>query len=267
MSTYTIQVRSICEYLNDLSEPPEWDNISNVVFTAAQKIFLPTLKTFDPDHTIELETKILYTYYTREIGFETYGLWKFHMNNKLRMLLPYYNQLYQGLAEQVSPYDNVNMWVKTSRELAENNSDIQNRDFRDTESGTLLRKESGDKTNTTNTNANDLSLFSATPQGSISGLLNMDYLTNATKNNSASTNFTSDTTTHDMKDTTEGTRMKDENVKRNGMRMRDEGYTSERKGKDSLSSYMELNRKYLDGVLNIDKMFVDEFADLFMGVW
>ena len=51
---------------------------------------------FDENYRSVLETKILRHYYTREIGFETVGLWKHYLKTKLNEIMPKYNKLYEA---------------------------------------------------------------------------------------------------------------------------------------------------------------------------
>lgn len=64
-----------------------------------------------------LETLIIRHYYMHSIGFETIGLFKFHMETKLQEIMPYYIELYETQFSKldVSPFINYKLhdeWVR-----------------------------------------------------------------------------------------------------------------------------------------------------------
>lgn len=95
MSKYTTEVRFICENAYN-NENSGFTSIDTILNTVAPKIFNFDFPIFDEQYRIPLETKILRTYYTREICEETVGLWKLRLQNKLCNIMPYYNQLYES---------------------------------------------------------------------------------------------------------------------------------------------------------------------------
>lgn len=98
MSKYTTEVRYICEEAAGLQESVGFDDIWNVLTdeTVAKVFQNITFPLFDEAYRIPLEKKILLHYYTREIGFETVGLWKLKLTSRLNDIMPLYNQLYQS---------------------------------------------------------------------------------------------------------------------------------------------------------------------------
>ena len=82
MSKYTTEVRFICENAYN-NENSGFTSIDTILNTVAPKIFNFDFPIFDEQYRIPLETKILRTYYTREICEETVGLWKLRLQNKL----------------------------------------------------------------------------------------------------------------------------------------------------------------------------------------
>lgn len=90
MSTYTTEVRWIIQQITGLG--PE--NLDESINNAWSKIFDFPFPMFDEDYRSVLCQKILKNYYTREIGYETVQLWKLRLNQKLNLIMPYYNKLY-----------------------------------------------------------------------------------------------------------------------------------------------------------------------------
>lgn len=107
MSKYTTEVRFICEEAAGLTESVDYNDVNEVVEKAYPKIFDSSLIFYDEETKARLLPKILVHYYQREIGFETVGLWKLKLNQKMREILPYYNQLYASEALEYDPLKNV----------------------------------------------------------------------------------------------------------------------------------------------------------------
>lgn len=211
MSKYTTEVRFICESYAGLDESVDYDHVEEVIENSYRKIFkindIPMFNGETEAHRAGLFKKILLHYYTREIGYETVGLWKLKLNQKLIEIMPYYNQLYESELIQFDPLKNTDV---TKTHEGEYNDDEKVDNIRDTEShrGTHTEQTSDTTEDTTlrhsktTTQGNDVrtndilsqgdswQLFSDTPQGGLNGITeasgvdsvgNNSYLTNATR--------------------------------------------------------------------------------------
>ena len=107
MSKYTTEVRFICEEAIGLKQSVGYNDVNDIVQQAYPKIFDSSLVFHNEETKARLLPKILLHYYTREIGFETVGLWKLKLNQKMREILPYYNQLYASEELEYDPLKNV----------------------------------------------------------------------------------------------------------------------------------------------------------------
>ena len=106
MSKYTTEVRFICETEAGYTESKGFNSIDNILDIAAPKIFNFDFPIFDENYRLPLEKKILRHYYTREISEETVGLWKLRLQDRLCMIMPYYNKLYESELLEFNPlYD------------------------------------------------------------------------------------------------------------------------------------------------------------------
>ena len=210
MSKYTTEVRYICETYADLKESVGYDSIDEVVTKAVPKIFkteqIPMFTGETTEHRTLLFKKILLHYYTREIGYETVGLWKLKLNQKLMEIIPYYNKLYESELIEFDPMKNVDVTNEHEGEY-EDNEKVDNERTSESSKGTHTEQasysnedvtlrhakttEQGDdvRTNVIDSNGETWSLFSDTPQGGINGISNASaspsvadnsYLTNAT---------------------------------------------------------------------------------------
>lgn len=230
MSKYTTEVRFICEEAAGLNSSEGYNDVNEIVEKAYPKIFDSSLVFHNEETKSRLLPKILLHYYQREIGFETVGLWKLKLNQKLREILPYYNQLYASEEVEYNPLQNVDNTHTHSGEYANSkqNGSTQSEDKTETRNlqtvdngsssydrneDTILRHDrTTTRGNDTNTRTIDSPLdhwemFSDTPQGGIDGvqlaggvgsagtLADNAYLTNAT-HITESPAATHDTTQH-----------------------------------------------------------------------
>jgi hypothetical protein len=157
--------------------------------------------------------------------------------------------------------------------------------------GTNDTKETGTSDTTTSAESNETKrdLYSDTPQGAITGLENEKYLTNARKitdnvTNSGSEdtgttrNIDNDYTENDTTNNTENTTTNNtENMTTNdtktgtnkvtGTSNTTEDYLETLIGKQGSGTYSKMLMEFRDTFLNIDMMVIDEFKDLFFGLW
>ena len=116
---------------------------------------------FDENYRNTLNQNILYHYYENEIGFETAGLFRFYLKQKLNEIMPYYNELYLAQKELLNNITgNVNL------------------------TETLNRDTSTNTTSNSNSNSKGKNVFLDTPQGGMykGDIDSTDYATNVTWN-------------------------------------------------------------------------------------
>lgn len=109
MSKYTIELRSICESLVPKDSHVEYMDVDEVISTARPKIFNFNYPKWNPDYNNQLEEKIIRNYYMREIGLETYGLFKLRLEVKMNEIMPYYNKLYESETLKFDPLKEVDL--------------------------------------------------------------------------------------------------------------------------------------------------------------
>lgn len=123
MSKYTTEIRYICEHYAGLNESTGFEDVDEVVEAARSKIF-SNYPIFDESHRAELEKKILKHYYTREIGFETVGLFKLHLNARMAEIMPYYNKLYESETLEFNPFINTDFKVEGQEQGQSGGQDV-----------------------------------------------------------------------------------------------------------------------------------------------
>lgn len=231
MSKYTTEVRFICESLSGLNESVGCDNVDEVISKSWDKIFTTNTEFFDENYKSVICQKILKHYYLREIGCETFGVWKLWVNTKLEEIMPYYNKLYNAEKIKFDPMNDTNLTRTHTKKVDENSNN----------DGTI------NNNSTSNNTRRDL--YSDTPQGALTGVENEEYLTNARK--------TTDTNTNTITGATNTTANLNST----------EDYLETIIGKQNAESFSELLVKYRKSLINIDMQIIDEFSELFINLW
>ena len=305
MSKYTTEVRYICESYAGLTESAGFTSVDQVIDDSWDKIFT-TLADVYGNHKEELCKKILKHYYTREIGAETVGLWKLWMNTRFEEIMPYYNKLYETAAAEINYLNDVD-YTRTINEEGENTSEKTGSgttrhtisgDKSDTEtlSGSRDASRSDERdiardasnSSDSTTSGENKNLYSDTPQG---GLQNFDpddtgtkYLTDARLISDAQSGHQADIIDEDTHDELTSTEHSEDESTRTltgtsstvdaGTSSDTEAITGE-SSKDTTehvigrqaSPAARLIDEYRKTILNVDMMVIDQFKDLFFGLW
>lgn len=279
MSKYTTEVRFICESKSGLEESKGASSVDEVIANSWSKIFTSKVSFFDEAYRSVLCQKILKHYYLREIGAETVGIWMLWMNTRLEEIMPYYNQLYESAKIEFDPMHDVDLTRKHERNVDGTSKEDGTRTDNTTGKRTLTGNRDTDSTGSSTRNTTSGSdetkrdLYSDTPQGAITGLENENYLTNARKitNNvngtgNEETNTTENTGTNYNE--TEDTAGKVDGITSNtGSSSTTEDYLETITGKQGTESFSSLLNKFRETFLNIDMQVIEEFSDLFFGLW
>lgn len=154
MSKYTITIKDI---VDDYSITSKNKDIDSKLDTAREYLFDFNYPVIDNETKKRIEIAILKHYYLREIAFETVGIFKIKLNDRLNLIMPRYNALYNKQDLSLSPY--INSYLD---ELGNSNNDAN-----------------------TITNNADWQTTSDTPQGILNDLKSGKYSSGAvyTENN------------------------------------------------------------------------------------
>lgn len=240
MSFYTVTVLNICAGLAKLDHNPYGNDIDFCINEAYLRIFGPAQwDVSEPGNKEQLGKKILRHYLNYEIGYETYAMWKYEINQKLSEIMPYYNELYQSLTLVTDPLDDVNY----TRTYTGEDKDTANRTNTVTSNTTTNTKIDGTRTNA----------YSDTPQGSLTNVERGNYLTNASK---ATDNENNSTTGNGTTEQTESNTVN-----------KSLSHEETIKGKQGTQSYNKLLAEYRQNIINIDLMIIDELKDQFLTLW
>ena len=275
MSKYTTEVRFICESLTGHDESVGFNEIDTIIQDAIPLIFSFDFPIFDEDYRNVLCTKILRHYYTREIGLESYGLWKLKLQTKLNEIMPYYNKLYLSELLKYDPLRDVDMVTTNVGTKTGERTDVQNDSRTNSFSGSRTNENEqtnvSSNENTRNVDSQDRDMYSDTPQGNLTGVDTNTYLTNfrkvlGTNNTTDKGNVTdvgkSKQTVND--NNSESTHGSNTSV---GKTNNTEDYVVHVVGKSAGANYAKMIKDFRDNLLNIDMDIIRDLADLFMLIW
>lgn len=231
MSSFTTQIRYICESLAGYDASKGYMSVDDIIDKSWNKIFPPSFVTFTPEYRPVLAKKILKHYYTREIGSETFGLFQLRLDAKLSVIMPYYNKLYKAFEKDYDILSDTDVTIDHNRK--------SKGDSGSTSTGSNTNKNSGQAINR----------HSNTPQGGLDGIKSDRYLSSA-----------------DITDTTDNSTGSN-NLKSNSNFNTTEDYVEHITGKRGGMTYAYMVNEYAEKLKNIDRMVISELSDLFMQVW
>lgn len=231
----------------------EYDSytVDQIITAGMPHIFDFDYPIWSNDYKNVLQTKILKHYYTHEIATETPDLFKLYLDDRLNMIMPYYNQLYASTQLKFDPlvnYDEKETYNKTG---TQNKNGTQNRD-----SNSDSTRDNSNTITRDNT-ANSQRIFSDTPQAPLAGL---DYATTLTKDSGTLKDTASDTGSETFNSTDT------ENIKNTETLKSTDDFIRAKSGNLG-ENYSEMLLKFRDTIINIDAMIINELRDLFMVIY
>lgn len=212
----------------------------------------------------QFETGIIRQFFFREIGFDTFGIFKFRLENWLNLNMPYFNKLYLSIAieDEKSPLDNSNRNETYTKTIDRDNTVAINDLEKVTDANGTSSSDADNTTNRFNrdilSNTPDTRLQLATGEdgSGMTGII--EYASQIDENKSIDKIISSvdDTTTAKTTETTNGTTVQTDN--------KTETYTQEAHGKIGIQSYAHLLKEYRENLARVDKMLYREINELFM---
>ena len=251
----------------------------------------PNWEGYDPTFRSSLNSKIVDFYWGYEIGSETPSMFKQRINQKMRLIMPYYNLLFKAQWENFKQFD-PNTFYKEKEYKGGTEKEYKGGTEKEYKGGT--EKELGERKqydysgSATYGVENDGSISNEgkqynfdTPQNMSSLNVNSpDHMSSAAvvKNNQGKvytqngkyngTTMTTDPTfiADAVKDTEKYTNDRKDTEKYTNDRKDTEKYTNDRKDTEkgyNTSRYTQY-KEYLEGLKNIEQMIIDELRDCFM---
>lgn len=181
MSKFTTELRYICEVQAGKTESEGYDSVDDIIDETANDI-IGNYPIFDENYRKTLNCKIIKHYYTREIGFETVGLFRLKLNTMMNEIMPYYNQLYSSALLQFNPFYDVD-YQEESDKSADTSSHRQSENQFDKTS--VMDEGENSQESATSNSKKDADTFQNSTEKSA---WNVDNENNSDKNSSTNSN-------------------------------------------------------------------------------
>lgn len=262
MSKYTSELSFICASLAGYTDELTAPGYRTVIEKARPLIFDFSYPIWDEAKRAEFETKILRHFYTYEIGFETYGLWKLRLDDWLNTNMPYFNPLYKAVEKEYGVFTTDDFTIESKEDTK--HDDVNTSTHDKTSTGTASGEGTSDYNSNSKSNEDSTNSHTDTPQGSLDNFLAGEYLSDASHmNGSSSNNFTSgnkskSNSTSTLMDNTQ------DSENRKGEENRTLLHTEKGFRGRSASS---LFKDYMEANANIDQKLFEAMAPLFMLIW
>lgn len=221
---YTISVRWIVESYSQ--ETPEISTDRKIAIALPQ-IFNFDFPIYSEAYRTEFEEKLVRHFYFHEINITSIGAWKFQLREKLNLIMPVYNKMYEAIAIKYDPLIDTQMHETYTR----------------TNNLTSNSSTQGDVTQ--NDTSQNQQVYSDLPQTTLHG---GDYATNSTQNDGAATSEQKASQTANAK--SDNTETYEHN---------NTGFSSR--------SQQGLLMEYYESLRNVDEMIFNELRELFMLIY
>lgn len=223
-SQYTISVRWIVESYSQ--ETPDITTDQKIAI-ALPKIFNFDFPIYDESYRLTFEDKLIRHFYFHEINITSIGRWKFMLREKLNLIMPVYNKMYEAVAIKYDPLIDTRMHETYTRN---NNLTSDSRT-----NGNVTQKDT----------SNNSQVYSDLPQTTLHG---GDYATNSTQNEGTANS------TQNASQTANATSNNKETYEHDNT-----GFSSR--------SQQALLMEYYESLRNVDEMVFNELRELFMLIY
>lgn len=221
---YTISLRWIVESYSQ--DTPDISTDQKIAI-ALPKIFDFNFPLYSEAYRTEFEDKLVRHYYFHEINITSIGAWKFQLREKLNLIMPVYNKMYEAVAMKYDPLIDTQMHETYTRNNNLTSDSSTN--------GNVTQKDT----------SNNSQVYSDLPQTTLHG---GDYATNSTQNEGTANS------TQNASQTANATSSNKETYEHNNT-----GFSSR--------SQQGLLMEYYESLRNVDEMIFNELRELFMLIY
>lgn len=257
MASYTMELRN---YIEAFSQDTDNLKHSERIEIGRTKLFDFDYPIFDPNYKKVFETHFIRNFYTREIGFETEGLFKFKLENWLNINMGYYNNLFKSELLDFDPL--INSMTEITKKKTNDKTQNQTSETNGTSTGTAHQSNTGSATE------DDFSrhLESDTPDSRLTITSNdgegvIEYASKIEENNDNNTKTSSSTSDGNSSETT------DVNATANTTINETEDYLQSISGKIGNLTFSQMLKEYRETFIRIEKRIFEEMNELFMLVY
>lgn len=291
---YTAELRSFFENLPanaDTSIPHR-----QVIENGRKELFDFDYPIFDENYRKVFETHFIRNFYIRQVGFETFGLFKFQLETWLLVNMPYYNKLFESELLEYDPLTNSKVDVVSNKKNDKRQNDTKNifnqsnrtglRTTNDTSkmTGTSESETTRNDTGSVTDNSFNRELESNTPDNRLAITTNdgagiIEYASNIKEHKDTNTKNTEvdGTENSSQSSTVNNTNTGTANVSDNSTDNKNEthqnvindveDFIQHRIGKIGVQSYAKMVQDYRAALLRIEKQIFNEMNELFMLVY
>lgn len=256
MATYTITLKEIV----DLYALDGATNLKDKIELARSKIFNFDYSFYDETKRKDFETDFIRNFYMREIGFETEELWKFNLENYLRINMGYWNNLFKSELIKFDPLTNTK--TDTSHDATNNQTLKADSETKGSSTGNNTQSTTGSLTDDdfhrkleSDTPDSRLALTAKDGEGVIEYANRIEEDNANNKKTSSGTGTSNSTDTTDVTNTANQTNNETETAK------------THREGKIGVQSYSKMLNEYRTSFMRIEKEIFKEMNQLFMLVY
>ena len=221
---YTISVRWIVESYSQ--ETPDITTDQKIAI-ALPKIFNFDFPIYDESYRSTFEDKLIRHFYFHEINITSIGRWKFMLREKLNLIMPVYNKMYEAVEIKYDPLIDTQMHETYTRNNNLTSDSSTN--------GNVTQKDT----------SNNSQVYSDLPQTTLHG---GDYATNSTQNEGTANS------TQNASQTANATSNNKETYEHDNT-----GFSSR--------SQQGLLMEYYESLRNVDEMIFNELRELFMLIY
>jgi hypothetical protein len=253
MSSYTIQLKTIIEsptqFQSGLTTKDKIEKGRPTLFDFEYPIF-------DEAYRKVFETHFIRHFYMREIGFETEGAFKFHLETWLSVNMPYFNKLFESELLEYDPLTNSKMETTHTKTTDKDRADTRNTVAGSTSTGTTDE--------TANVTGFNREIKADTPDNRLALTTNdgagiIEYASNieeeSQKNDSTGNTTTNATSDSNMDDSL------------NSEINETEDFIMNRLGKIGVQTYAKMIQEHRSAFIRVEKQIFDEMQELFMMVY
>jgi hypothetical protein len=248
MASYTMQLR---EYIEQASQD-ETLPIREQIEKGRPRLFDFDYPIFDTSYKKVFETNFIRNFYTREIGFETEGLFKFQLENWLSINMPYFNKMFESELKTFDPLTNYKMDVTQKKTIDRDQTQESTTDGnnKSTSTGSTTSDSFGRNLESNNPDSR-LAITTEDGSGIIQYASGIDEATKKTTNDS-------DGEVTDITNVTGSATSTANEI---------EDYIESRTGKTGDKTYSKMIMEYRESLLRIEKKIFSEMQELFMMVY
>lgn len=134
MSKYTMTIKDIVDDYSFTTDENAKNDIDSKLDRARQYLFDFDYPVIDDTTKKRIEIAIMKHYYLREIAFESVGIFKIKLNDRLNLIMQRYNALYEKQDLSLSPY--INSYLKENGNSNGSNNILNNNENWQTTSDT-----------------------------------------------------------------------------------------------------------------------------------